>query len=311
MFFRVSRPVLAVAAILILTLSGCSAMSSSTDGGAAKTQTAVPTFTFTNPPTSTPTPLPPPCTRSTLRPRVAAQQGDLLLSPTFIVPADGPDAFLFQLPDGTPLSPLRLPAPGANGYYYGRPSSWPASTIGTSNIIFVALCNSAASATHVLQSVRLTVTSFTPYSAPLNVWNYCEGYYARPAGIIPNSCDRGPVWGDDSHQAFQATFPSQVSVGTTVSATDVNALTALPITLPAGRALYLGISVTIPAQPGTYTLAVDLTADGATLPATPGGALLFAPIVHTWSAQACQSATMQARIPAATTPPAPYICPDS
>src|SRR5512146_1152769 len=123
MFFRFRRPVLAVAAILILTLSGCSAGSSS-DGGVAKTQTAVPTFPFTAPPTATPTPLPPPCTRATLRPSVAAQQGDLLLSPTFIAPADGPDAFLFQLPDGTPLSPLRLPAPDANGYYYGRPSSW-------------------------------------------------------------------------------------------------------------------------------------------------------------------------------------------
>jgi hypothetical protein len=314
MSFRLRKPVLLAAVTLTLTISGCGATSSSVGRRAANSFTPVPTFTS---PPPTPSPVPPPCTRATLSPGVAAQQGDLLLSPTFAAPVDTPDAFLFQLPSGTQLSPLRLPAPGAGGIFHGAPSGWPVSTIGTSNNVFVALCNSAALATHTLQGVKLRVTAFTPFSEQLNVWNYCEGYYARPAGIVPNSCDRGPVWGDASHQAFQATFPSQTGVGTTVSATGITPSGAvgtqdpLPILLPAGRALYLEIRVTLPSAPGTYTLAADLAADGTALPTLPGSGLLFAPIAHTWSAQACQSATMQASIPAATNPPSPYICPDN
>ncbi len=233
------------------------------------------------------------------------RMGDLLFSPAF---ADV-GAILNQLPDGTPLQPLKVPQRNSNN---GLFPGWPVSTVGVKDV-YAAVCNASAATTHRVEGARVKLTGFTPYSGQLSAWDYCAGYYARPAGVTPLNCDRGAAPTDEM---LQAAFASNAPVGTIVAATQSgpppsDGFGPLPAVLPPGIVMYLHLSLVAPVAQGTYAFAVSVTVDGIQLPFTAAASLLLAPIAHTWNGKACTSSGMLAQIPPATNPPTPYICPAS
>ena len=229
--------------------------------------------------------------------------GDLLVSPTF---ADI-GAILYQLPDGTPLQPLKVPQQNSNGQYPG----WPVSTLGVSDV-FAAVCNASAATTHTVEGVRVKLSGFSAYSGQLGAWDCCAGSYARPTGVTPNNCDRGSAPTDEM---LQATFAASAPIGTIVAAAQPDlpseGFGPLPAVLPPGIVMYLHVGLVAPKAQGTYAFQVSITVDGTQLPFSSAASLLLAPITHTWNGQACTSSAMLAQIPPATNPPTPYICPTS
>lgn len=162
--------------------------------------------------------------------------GDLLVAPAF---ADT-ETTLYQLPDGTPLQPLKVPQQRSNGQFAG----WPVSTLGASDI-YAAVCNGSTATAHTVQGARVKLAGFTAYSGQLSAWDYCAGYYARPAGVTPNNCDRGTAPTDEM---LQAAFASDAPVGTIVAATQsappAEGFGPLPAVLPPGSVMYLHLGLT-------------------------------------------------------------------
>jgi hypothetical protein len=229
--------------------------------------------------------------------------GDLILQSAF----SDPDNILLQLPDGTPLQPLQIPAQNSNGQYPG----WPTSTL-DGNPIYAMVCNGSSTTAHIVQGARVKLVAATPYTAALSEWDFCAGYYARPAGVTPENCDRGSAPMDEG---LQAAFAANAQPGTIVTATQPlpsnSTFGPLPAMLPPGVAMYLYVDLTAPKASGVYIFAVSITADGSSLPFTGGDTILLAPVAHVWNGQACTSPAMLAQIPPATNPPTPYICPTS
>ena len=66
----------------------------------------------------------------------------------------------------------------------------------------------------------------------------------------------------------------------------------------------------MPTAPGTYTLALTLSATSVTGPAAyaPLRHRLFAPVAHKWNGENCKAAAMLSQIPASDTS-SYYICP--
>lgn len=299
---------LAFAVLLAVLLAACGEGTSARQAGTPTTTplAATPTSTAPTGPTPWPTVTPgySPCGSVMSQQVGIVRMGDLLLVPTFT----DPESILYQLPAGTPLQPLKVPPVETNGQFPG----WPVSTLGASDV-YVAVCNASATTTHRVQGARVKLAAFTPYSGQLSVWDYCAGYYARPAGVTPNNCDRGAPPMDEM---LQGAFASNAAIGTIIAATPAGlppsgGFGPLPAVLPPGIVMYLHVALTAPAAPGTYAFAVSMTLDGIQLPFTGTSSMLLAPLAHTWNGQACTSSGMLAQIPPATNPPTPYICPIS
>jgi hypothetical protein len=165
----------------------------------------------------------------------------------------------------------------------------------------------------MVESVSVKFSAFTLHSGSLNIWNPCDGTYARPAGLVSLECSERPAIWDET---VRASFAANAQVGAIVPATldssaFVGDLGPLPVTLPPGRDMQIGIFVKAPTPAGVYTVAAGVTADSAPLPFTVGQNMLLAPIGHRWTGRACLSPAMQAGIPA--NPPAGTycICPES
>ncbi len=284
--------------LLAVTLAGCRGSSPGARSGvaASATPTTTPVPTLAASPTSQPivTPGAQPCADSVSKWAGVTRAGDLLLGPTFT----NPEAILYQLPDGTPLQPLKVPPESTTGQFPG----WPTSTLGA-NMLYVTVCNASATTSHTIQGARVKLAGFTAYSGQLSEWDFCAGFYARPAGVSPNNCDRGTAPVDEQ---LQAAFAPSAQVGTVISASP-----STPAVLPPEAIMYIAVSLTAPTAPGTYSFALAVTADGAPLPFTGATSMLLAPVVHVWNGQACTSASMLTQIPPATNPPTPYICPVS
>jgi hypothetical protein len=286
---------------LTLAFAGCGSNATDRPSAAEPIATSSPTVPASPTAQPTVTPSSQPCGDYVSKEAGVVRDGELLLLPAFT----DPDTLLYQLPDGTPLAPLKLPAQDSTGHF----ASWPDSTLGTTSV-YVAVCNGSATTAHLIQGARVKLTAFTAYSAHLSEWDYCAGSYTRPAGVTPNNCDRGTAPIDEG---LQAVFTANALPGTVVTATQpappFEGFGPLPATLPAGSIMYLNVQLTAPTAPGTYTFAVSITADGTDAPFTAGTAMLLAPVAHVWNGQACTAASMLAQIPPATNLPTPYICP--
>jgi len=239
----------------------------------------------------------------------ALVSGDLHVSPTTL--ADGRP--ILQTPDNAPLKPLALPVKGANGQAPTAIPGWFAPAYDSPPDLLITICNTSTTKSHVIESVSVKLSVFTPHSGSLNVWNPCEGTYTRPAGLVPLECgERAAIW----DETVRATFAVNAQAGSIVPASLDNSafvgdLGLPPVTLPPGRDMQIGIIVKAPTAAGVYTFAARGTVDSAALPFTAGQNMLLAPIGHRWTGKACLSPAMQAEIPA--NPPAEtyYICPES
>jgi hypothetical protein len=242
----------------------------------------------TDPPTSMPASAQPTATNETVAPShnstsckdpAALVAGDLHISPTAL--ADGHP--ILQAPDNAPLD------------------------------LLITVCNASTTKSHKIERVSVKLSAFTPHRGSLNVWNPCEGTYARPAGVVPLECGERPAIWDET---VRATFAVNARVGAIApasldSSAFVGDLGPLPVTLPPGRDMQIGIFVKAPTTAGVYTFDAGVTADGVALPFTIGQNMLLAPIEHRWTGKARLSPAMQAGIPA--NPPAEtyYICPEN
>lgn len=245
----------------------------------------------------------------------AVVAGDLRVSPTALGPNGlgyGPPPIL-QVPDGTPLTPLALPVRGANGHAPREIPGWFSPAGDAPPDLLITVCNTSTMKAHVIDSVSVRFSAFTPYSGSLNIWDPCAGTYTHAIGVVALECGETAAIYDEY---VRATFAANAQVGAMVPAqladpTSYGALGPLPATLPPGQSLVIAVFVTAPAEAGVYTFAAGITADTASLPFTAGQNMLLAPIAHHWTGKACLSPSMQTAIPA--NPPAEtyYICPES
>ncbi|MGZ6389412.1 MAG: hypothetical protein ACXWQZ_09150 [Ktedonobacterales bacterium] len=228
-----------------------------------------------------------------------------------------------QLPDQTPLKPLQVSTQNSNnalrsGQFPGAAAVNPGVLEGsTRRVSFVAsICNGSTSATHVVQSVSVIIVSLTPYTGQVTVWPGCDGAFSRQH---PNNAHSGGCGGGvATEEQVQATFLSGAREGTSVVATQVGfspppnnpSLGPLPVTLAPGHALSFSVTVSVPDMVGTYAFGISYQVD---YPPAVGGytadPFLAAPVARSFTGAACNTPSMLAQIPAATTPETYYICP--
>ena len=185
--------------------------------------------------------------------------GDLRISPTAL--ADERPAL--QAPDSAPLKPLALPVQGANGQAPTAIPDWFSPADDSPPDLLIAICNTSTTKSHVIESVSVKLSAFAQHRGSLNVWNPCDGTYARPAGVVSLECGERPAIWDET---VRASFAANAQVGAIVPASLDNSafvgdLGPLPVTLPPGRDLQIGIFVTAPTASGVYTFAAGITAD--------------------------------------------------
>lgn len=227
-----------------------------------------------------------------------------------------------QLPDQTPLKPLQVPVQNSNnalrsGQFPGATPANPGALTGsTRSVAFVAsICNGSASATHVVQSVSVSIVSLTPYTRQLTVWSRCDTAFSRQN---PNVQTGGCGGGMQTDEQMAATFPLGARQGTTVVATQTGftstpnnaSIGPLPVSLAPGKTLSFWVVVSVPDMAGTYAFGIGFQVDH---PPAVGGwtadPFLAAPVAHTFTGAACNTSAMLAQIPPATTPETYYICP--
>jgi hypothetical protein len=220
-----------------------------------------------------------------------------------------------KLPDSTTLAqPVQLNDDIGSQTFAGTPETNP--DIKDEGYGFT-VCNNSASQNHTIQSVSVSVASFTSYTGQLNSWQPCNGAYDSVARTWASGCGGGEIFDERVH----ATLPPSGGVG--ASATGVVTSTSndsstpapnfqpLPLSLAPGKSVSIIFSLTVPTAPGTYAFTLALSFDSVAATkfwtSTPA---LFAPVAHQWDGQACQASSMQSQIPT-TGPETFYICPAS
>lgn len=171
----------------------------------------------------------------------------------------------------------------------------------------VQVCNQT-SASHTISALSVNIASFTPSSGPVTVWHLCgDGPYDAATKEITPGCGGG-IGGVAMMAANLPTDATGASAPTTGN--PQRGGPNLPITLPPNQSLTFLITVNGLTAQGTYALTFGVTVDGAapTTMAPSDGSFFIAPSPTVWTGTACQSAAMQAKIPA-TTHDTYYVCP--
>ncbi len=255
------------------------------------TNTPVPAMTY---PTSTP--YIDHCTSSASQLSGVQRFGDLYLSTTSPVLAN---FIAYQLPDGTPLKPIALPAQYKTIWY--NPTNPNPSA-------YMSLCDNQSGQSHTIQTMSLRIISFTPYSGQLNEWQACASVFDPQYGTFPtiNNCG-----GYGFQQDLHVTFPKTITSGTTISMTSdpASVPNALPVKVYPDQSLLFIVHFDNQPTPGYYQFAYSVTVDGKASPFYMIPTMLVAQVSHEWSGQACTNASLRSQIPANSTEQ--YICPQS
>lgn len=223
-----------------------------------------------------------------------------------------------QIPDGTPLVPLKLTTNVVNNEFPGSPAVNPRLQEPGGGFAF-AVCNVSATQPHALQSVSVTIQSAAPYTGQLSSWQFCDGDYARPGPAFLGGCGGGYAGDEYLHATFAADAGAGASVVATQTDTGATPLFGgqkappLPLTLPFGKLILINVGLTAPTTPATYTFSFGIAVDGAApVYFSNAPATLLAPVAHKWTGPACEKPVMLAQIPTTVTnPPTRYICPES
>jgi len=174
------------------------------------------------------------------------------------------------------------------------------------------ICNTSASASHVINAITVGIAAFTPYSGQLNTWNPCSPAYQRPNGVGGGGCGGGGLDGEGLH----ATFAPNASTGAQVTAAQVStgqdangeSVPPLPIKLGPGQRIGINLGLTPPTALGMYTFAFALGYDNtsaapiSTMPPT-----LFDSAAIAWSGSNCDAHALLAQIPTSDTQNR-YVC---
>jgi hypothetical protein len=286
-------------ALLTLAVAGCSGDSTPV---ARRAPTPTPTLppTATPRPTNAPTPDGVPCSQviSADMP-IVTTVGDLQFSrprPLFI---DG----LRQLPDSLTNQPYVVNATGA-GYL-------DAFTLVNVTMYAFVLCNNSATTAHTVGQFSVKLTSFTADANPINVSNYCIQVYARQGMVNHTGC--GGAFGGPGVTVAASFVSTGTAVGAVQPALDQNGLQVTALKLQPGYGIMVMVKVAPAAVVGNSTYRMGVGVDGGAPVFAPADsiAVLNAPTVRKWDGTACLTSAMQALIPAATTPPTYYICPQA
>lgn len=302
--------IVALCAVLAATLLGCGSatraqigtrQTSATIGTATRAATALPTVPLSQQQA---------CAQNyTLG--TFSQVGGVIVSPVGL----GLDNPSLQAPDGTPSKPIQLPAINVTSVFPNSPEVNPQMHEGVSGVAFV-VCDGSATASHILQSVRVSIASFTPYTGQLNAWQPCDGVYTKRFGYSPAGCPGDAFYDELLHATFNPGDSAGVSVTaaqTGTTSTHGNpAVSPLPVTLTPGASVSVDVGITVPTAPGTYTFAFSLVVDDAAPVAfSTTDPLLFAPVARWWSGKGCTQPAMLAQIPASAGQDDQFICPES
>lgn len=224
-----------------------------------------------------------------------------------------------ELPDATPLKPLQVSVHISNlalrsgGAQFATAHAANPGGANGSPYKFdfdVYLCNSSASATHVVQSVAVRIAALTPYTGQLNVWPGCDSAYPH---AMSGGCGGDKVPDELANVEFAPGATQGATMVTTESGTHVGG-EPLPAHLAPGQKLFFSVGITLPVAPeapAAYTFAIGFQTDGASTATfgQPASPVLFAPVAHTFTGTACNTPSMLAQIPPATTPETYHICP--
>jgi hypothetical protein len=160
----------------------------------------------TGSPTNSPVSAQPTATNETVAPShnsasckdpAALVAGDLRLSPTAL--AD--ERPILQAPDSAPLKPLALPVKGANRQAPTTIPGWFAPAADSPPDLLITICNTSTTKSHMIESVSVKLSAFTPHGGTLNLWNPCDGTYMRPTGVVPLECGERPAIWDETVRA--------------------------------------------------------------------------------------------------------------
>jgi hypothetical protein len=207
------------------------------------------------------------------------------------------------LPDNVPLDkPLQVDTlPGsfipANPYMGGSGSG-----------LNFTICNTSSSTNHTLQSIGITIASFTAdTSTNMNVEIGCDGFFNSKIRRVGNGCGGalGPC--DDRCYSLSMTWPSTIVVNTqgTMKSTD-----RFPATIKAGTTIEIWMGMDYPPNPGTFTFDIGAKVDGGAMvfANNPSPSLFLAKNAHKWSGFSCQDAKWSAQIPS-TGIDHDFVCP--
>jgi len=246
----------------------------------------------------------------------AVRVGDVLIGPVHFAGLATPAA---KLPDGVPQKPLQIQFGGVTTgmALAADPPTNPTMDehVGGYEI---DVCDASASQAHTLTGVSARIDAFTAYPGQLNQWNSCSGAYSRSGSSY--GCGGAYFAAEYLHVAFE----SSAGPGSAESARQVGSgrddgagqpyadAGPLPLALPPHKAFPINVGMTVPTDPGAYSFSFGVALDGHAPIFVPAPKpVLFAPVAHEWTGQACARADMQAQIPAATDPPTYYICPQA
>lgn len=303
-----TRPVLATIAALLLI--GLAATLFAVFGRPSPSPAQSSTPTATTQPTATiqPTPTPQPtqntgigvvnsghpCSTDTSGQTSYVYIGDLKVSkvdfanayPANELPSNLDRAKPYQLPDNLP----NPPNPAVN------PETWYGLTV----------CNTSATASHVIRTLTVRIAAFSAYSGPLNSYVFCDSYYQRPNGVAGGGCGGG--LGAD--EWLRVNFAANATAGAQVTATQDGTGEAppLPVSLGPGQMLFIALRMTLPTAPGTYTFAFGLNYDAVTSAyVSTMQPTIFDSDAVKWTGGNCAKPALLSQIPASDTT-GKYVC---
>ncbi|HEV2238290.1 MAG TPA: hypothetical protein VGR57_16630, partial [Ktedonobacterales bacterium] len=262
-------------------------------------------------PTATLVPTTPPRPTATVRPAgapcgtyfgqgtaIAATVGDLQFSAPHVLSIDPPR----QLPDNLPSQPYAVNAT-VPGYLDGL--TWV-----NAHMYEYTLCNNSATAAHTLGQFTVKLTSFSADANTINTTHQCIRVYS-PQGMLDHTGCGGAFGGGDV--SLVASFAATAAAGTVQPALVSGGQQAAPLTVLPGYAIEVEVDVTPATVAGTAVYRFGVGVDGAApvYPNVDAPPILNTTTTRQWDGTACLSAAMQALIPAPTTPPTYYICPQA
>jgi hypothetical protein len=303
-----TRPVLATIAALLLIGLAASLFALFGRPSSGPAHTATPTATMQQP-TVTPQPTPEPtqtttlgvvnsghpCSSDTSGQTSYVQIGDLQVSRV---------GFLFGYPANElpatldPSKPYQLTG---NRPYPPNPPVNPSSSYS------LTICNTSRSTSHVIRALTIRIAAFTAYGGTLNSWMFCDSYYQRPGGVAGGGCGGGAAL----DEWLQASFAANATTGaqvTSTQGTNPSMVPPLPLQLGPGQMFSIGLNVTLPTAPGTYTFAFGLRYDTITsAPISSMQPTIFDSAAVKWTGGNCTKPALLSQIPTNDTT-GEYIC---
>jgi hypothetical protein len=269
-----------------------------------------------------PTPIPAPsatlvkaCFGSSAKPSQVAQSGDILVIQTTLGFLTYPSA---KLPDGTSTAkPYRVHSldGSANATDFpGSPITNPDITDEHSGSLGFSVCNGSPSKTHKVTSIWLQIASMTPFNAPLNEWQFCNGAMDSHHNLQGGGCGGAKAGCECFHVALPGVPATNTPYSSKQTGNDLNSpgdgAGTLPLTLGPGKSASFDVGIDKPAHAATFTFQLGAKIDGSAnaVFGPPSAAILLSPVADDWGAMNCQKPAMLAQI-TPTTPESLYICP--